>query len=371
MNQENSILDKVISSKQISEIEQFNPSEVVSNLLKNLLNREEDILRRRFGLSGQKKQTLEEIGESYNVTRERIRQIENSGINKIKKNKNYTQIITPIENTITSVIERHGGIMNETFFLETLLHISGNSPLNRQSVIFILSELLNNKFKKVKQTEDLRFSWQLKITSTDLLHKTINKLLEIIEKKEHPLKLQELLDLFRKDEFYLNHQNQLSDDVITSYLEISQKISKNPFGEYGLAEWGSIIPKRMNDKIYLILKKYRKPLHFIEITKLINEANFDKKNAYAPTVHNELILNKKYVLVGRGIYALAEWGYKPGVVADILVNILEKSEKPMTRKELVDTVLKQRIVKKNTIHLALSDKTKFKKLENGTYTLNK
>lgn len=364
-----SILDKIITSKQTSEIEHFNPSEVVSNLLKNLLNREEDILRRRFGLSGQKKETLEEIGQSYNVTRERIRQIESTGIEKIKKYKNFKQIILAVESTLTSVIERHGGIMNEDFLLKTLLNISGDTSLNRQCTIFIISELLNNKFKKVRPTDKLRLSWKLKIIPDDLLYETINKLVEIINNKNHPLKFMDLLELFKKDDFYLNHQSQLTDEVITSYLEISQNISKNPFEEYGLKEWGSITPKRMNDKIYLILKKYKKPLHFTEITQLINEANFDKKKAYAPTVHNELILDDKYVLVGRGIYALADWGYKAGVVADILFDILKKANKPIKREELVEAVLKQRIVKKNTIHLALSDKTKFKKFEDGTYTL--
>lgn len=370
MNEPDSILDKIIISKQTSDIEHFNPSEVVSNLLKNLFNREEDILRKRFGLSGQKKETLEEIGQSYKVTRERIRQIENMGIEKIKRNKNFKQIISPIESTLTSVIERHGGIMSEDFLIRTILNITGDTSLNRNCTIFIISELLNDKFKKVKESDELRLSWKLKITSDDLLYKTINKLVEIISKKNYPLKFQELLDLFKKDDFYQNNQNRLTDDIIFSYLEISQKISKNPFEEYGLKVWGSITPKRMNDKIYLILKKNKKPLHFTEITRLINEANFDKKKAYAPTVHNELILDNKYVLVGRGIYALAEWGYKPGVVSDILFDILKKTDKPMTREELVNEVLKQRMVKKNTIHLALSDKTKFKKTEDGTYSLN-
>jgi len=136
-----------------------------------------------------------------------------------------------------------------------------------------------------------------------------------------------------------------------------------------LSSWGSVVPKRMNDKIYLVLKRHGKPMHFNEITKKINEVKFDSRKAYPPTVHNELILNKKYVLVGRGIYALKEWGYQPGVVANVLEQILKDEKEPITREELVKRVLEQRIVKKNTIHLALTNKDRFRKLPDERFTL--
>ncbi len=110
-------------------------------------------------------------------------------------------------------------------------------------------------------------------------------------------------------------------------------------------------------------------MHFNEITEKINDIKFDKRKAYSPTVHNELILNKKYVLVGRGIYALKEWGYQPGVVSNVLEDILKNEESSLTREALVQKVLERRIVKKNTIHLALTNRNKFKKLPDDTYTL--
>jgi len=370
MEDQNSILDRIILSKQSTEIEHFNPTEVISSLLKHLISREEDVLRRRFGLTTKKSETLEEIGKSYSVTRERVRQIENTAITKIKKLKNFKELMNPIENTITSVLEQHGGIMQEDSLLKSLLHVSGYNNINSQCVIFILSQLLTNKFREIKQSKEFRVSWQVNFASVTFLQDVINQLFNIIKEKNKPLKVDELIEHFKKTKFFEEHKNQLTSDVVISYLETSQKISKNPFNEFGLSDWGSIIPKRMNDKIYLVLKKHGKPLHFTEITKRINEINFDKRKAHPPTVHNELILNDKYVLVGRGIYALREWGYQPGVVADVLFNILKKNVQPLSREELVNKVLEQRIVKKNTIHLALTDKNKFKKLDDGKYTLN-
>lgn len=369
MDQENSILDRVISSKKSTAIEQFNPTEVVSSLLKSLTSREEDVLRRRYGLLNKERETLEEIGETYKVTRERIRQIEKTAISKIKSLKNFSSLIGNIESTIFNVLEQHGGVMSEDSLLGELLQVIGDTSVNRQNLVFIISELLDVKFKAFQQNEEFNLSWQIVHAPIHLLQEVVTILLDIIEKHGRPMTTEEVLGDMKKSEFYKNNHNQLSDEAITSYLDVSAKVAKNPFGEYGLAGWGSIIPKRMNDKIYLVLKRHGKPLHFTEIASKINEIKFDDRKAYPPTVHNELILNNRYILVGRGIYALKEWGYKPGVVANVLIEILKKEERAMNREELVKGVLEQRIVKKNTIHLALTDKSKFNKLSDGTYAL--
>ena len=162
---------------------------------------------------------------------------------------------------------------------------------------------------------------------------------------------------------------QFSDLAIQGAVHVTRTIERNPFNEYGLRAWGSVVPKRMNDKILLVMRKHGQPMHFQEITKKINEIGFDHRQAYPPTVHNELILNPEYVLIGRGIYALREWGYKPGVVADVLGQILRQASQPLTRNELVDQVLAQRMVKKNTIHLALTNKKRFQRLPDGRFTL--
>ncbi len=329
MENSGSILDKVLSSKKTTEIEQFNPSEVVSLLFKNLTSREEDVLRKRHGLLGKDKETLERIGELYHVTRERIRQIEKSGIGKIKSLHNFQEIANPIEKTIISVMEHHGGIMTEDNLLHSLLNVAGDNLMNRRNILFIISELLNNKFKRVGDPQGFKKSWQLVHAPTHLITEVSQAVHDIVKNIGKPATFDEISGKFKKSELYLANQEQLSDDIILSYLEINTMVSKNPYDEYGLIEWGSIIPKRMNDKIYLVLKRHGKPMHFNDITNKINEIKFDNRKAYPPTVHNELILNEKYVLVGRGIYALKEWGYQPGVVANVIEEILKKENKPL------------------------------------------
>lgn len=369
MDNQNSILDKVIHSKQTAEIQGFNPSENVSTLLKFLANKEEDVLRRRFGLNGQEKETLESIGQMYQVTRERIRQIESGAIKKIKGLKEFSGISSQMEHVITSVLKRNGSIMEENSLIEQLLRFSSNNEINYNCALFILEELLSTKIKSIHPTLSFKKSWFLPHVSLEFVEQIINKVIEIIKGENKPIVIDQILNKFYAKPALNSDKEKIAQDALKSYIHLSQKIDKNPFDEYGLVEWGTINPKRMRDKIYLVLKKEGTPLHFNKITELINKVKFDNRKAYAPTVHNELILNDDFVLVGRGIYALKEWGYKPGVVADVLVEILKKTKEPLLREELIKRVLEQRIVKKNTIQLALTDKSKFKRLADKRYTL--
>lgn len=363
---EYSILDKIIASKDDQAKRDFDPEEVITFLLKKLSTKESDVLKRRFGLCDTPKETLEAIGNSFKVTRERIRQIENLAIKKIKDNSEFNALVRPVEHVVMSVLDEYGGIMNEEFLLEELFP-TGSSPSNDQAVMFILSELIDFRFDRVGPNRKFTKSWKVKTTDLKFVEDVIGVLEEIIGNQGQPLDITTLYDRIKEHPFYKEHSDRINQNVIISYLEVSKVLARNPFDEYGLQKWGSVMPRRMNDKIYLVLKKTGKPMHFVDIAKKITEVF--KKEAYPPTVHNELILNKHYVLVGRGIYALKEWGYQRGVVSDVIGQILQENTEPVSRDVIVREVLKRRIVKKNTIHLALTNKKRFSKLADGRYVL--
>lgn len=363
---EYSILDKIIASKDDQAKRDFDPEEVITFLLKKLSIKESDVLKRRFGLCDTPKETLEAIGNSFKVTRERIRQIENLAIKKIKDNSEFNSLVRPVEHVVMSVLDEYGGMMNEEFLLEELFP-TGSSPSNDQAVMFILSELIDFRFDKVGPNRKFTKSWKVKTTDLKFVEDVIGVLEEIIGNQGQPLDISTLYDRIKQHQFYKEHSDRINQNVIISYLEVSKALARNPFDEYGLQKWGSVMPRRMNDKIYLVLKKIGKPMHFVDIAKKITEVF--KKEAYPPTVHNELILNKHYVLVGRGIYALKEWGYQRGVVSDVIEQILQENTEPVSRDSIVREVLKRRIVKKNTIHLALTNKKRFAKLADGRYVL--
>lgn len=364
-----SILDRVLSSQHAAAIEGFVPTEIFTALIKVLTSKEQDVLGRRFGLTTENPETLEEIGKRYSVTRERIRQIENTAVQKIKASKNSRDLLNSVDRLLVSILNSHGGIMEESVFFQESLSHAGNTPKEQRALTFLLSEPLSQKFERRLGDDEFRSGWKLKAQSLDTLRATLHEFQSIIANRKSPILRKDLFDAFKSTPLYADHTSWFTDDVMISYLALSTKVAKNPFGEYGLTSWGTIVPKRMNDKIYLILQKHGKPLHFTEIAKQINEAGFDQRRAYPPTVHNELILNKQYVLVGRGIYALKEWGYKSGVVADVLTDVLQRSGQPMKRDELVKAVLEQRMVKRNTVLLALTNKKLFQRLPSGEYAL--
>lgn len=371
MDQTNiSILDKIIASKEDQAKQNFEPEDIIIQLLRQLTIKEADVLERRHGLKkspqDSTKETLEAIGKIYNITRERVRQIENLAIKKIKDHPSHVELLRPVEHVLTTVLDEYGGVMSERHLLDELFTL--NPSFNNESaVIFLLAELTSSRFSQLGPNEHFVRSWQLKSTDIAFVHSTVALLREVIVSKNSPMELEHIYDSIQQSPVYQAAADRINHKVIKAYLEVSSAIEKNPFGEYGLANWGSVVPKRMNDKIYLILKKAGKPLHFVDIAKQITTVF--KKEAYPPTVHNELILNDHYVLVGRGIYALKEWGYQQGVVADVIVSILQEHDKPMSREQLVDAILKQRLVKRNTIHLALTDKKRFTRLADGRYTL--
>lgn len=353
-----SILDRIIASKDDQEKQDFQPLELIVTLLRQLADKEADVLQRRYGLNGVAKETLEAIGGSYHVTRERIRQIENLAVKKLKEDGHFHQLMKPVEHVVLTTLEEHGGIMNEEHLLNELA-AGAHTPQFDQALVFILTELLDDRVSKVGIDQVFMKGWRMKTADIEFISSTLELLAKTIASANLPLDLDTLMQQV--------HSDRLTEKTVLAILEVSAVIDHNPFDEYGLREWGSVVPKRMNDKIYLVLKKMGKPMHFVDIAKQIT-AVF-KKEAYPPTVHNELILNSHYVLVGRGIYALKEWGYQPGVVADVIADILKTKQQPLTRDAIVAVVLEQRMVKKNTIHLALTNKQLFTKLPDGRYML--
>jgi DNA-directed RNA polymerase delta subunit len=139
-------------------------------------------------------------------------------------------------------------------------------------------------------------------------------------------------------------------------------------GKWGLVSWPEVNPKSIRDKTYLVLSRHGKPLHFSDIASHIRTLGTSKRDVTVQAVHNELIKDRRFVLIGRGIYALAEWGYTPGTVAEIIASVL-RTQAPLHKDEIVKRVLEKRQVKTTTIILNLQEKAQFQRVAKATYTL--
>lgn len=362
-----SILEKVLQFKEDQQKQNFNPIGVVDALLLALAPKEADVVRRRHGLTEKGKETLEVIGKEYNVTRERIRQIENQSLEKMRQAEKYREIIHDIETVLSHALQDHGGAIEENMLYDYLLTEQEKENHHPRYLSFIVTHLLPEKIEPLPKRKKYDKGWKLKHVDIEYINDVIHALESISKDHGMPQIFEDIHEKIQKHDIYAQHEEKLTKQAIRSFLHVAGTIDKNPYEEYGLRKWGHVKPKRMHDRVYLVLRKSGEPMHFEDIAAEISSV-FQKK-AYPPTVHNELILNKEYVLVGRGIYALREWGFKEGVVASVIEDVLLHAGKPLSRSEIIDTVLQQRLVKKNTIMLALTDKKRFVKTEDGLYTV--
>lgn len=370
MTQNNdSILDRVIATQIREEQAQFNPKITVDNLLDTLSERDKNVLSLRHGLiTDDKKRTLEEIGKKYSITRERVRQIEVSGVKILKEQlKNKEEYLHSL-NVVEQIIKEQGGVIEEND-LVTKIKENIHEKISDNYIIFFLN-LIKDRFIIINESSKVKASLRLTEFDVDILYKVLTAAENLMKEIGEILSFEEFWRSFQKIPDFPLLVDKIDKEIFLSYIKISKILKQNSFNDWGIAKWNLITPKRMNDKIYLILKHNEKPLHFRKISEKINEIKFDGKKAHPATIHNELILDhSRYVLVGRGIYALKEWGYKPGIVSDVIKEILNESDRPLNREEIIAQVLKKRIVKKTTIILSLMNKEKFEKLEDNTYQI--
>lgn len=337
----------------------FYSQKIYQNLLNELPERSRNIIERRFGLAGQERETLDSIGKSYGVCRERIRQIEDSGINFIKKELKkplYRDVFQYFINNF----KRTGNLKREDLFLCKM------TPADFQNqTLFWLT--LGDPFFRFSENNDYHPLWTINLDSFDFAQKVVCNFIDRFNKEERLISQDEVFHIFKKD---FDSKTNLTSQAVFSYLEISKKIDNNSEGFFGLKDWPEISPRGVKDKAFLALKKAGKPLHFNEVTNSINQLDLDSKNKALPqTVHNELIRDSRFVLVGRGIYALKEWGFLPGQVRDIIQEVLKQNKGPLSKEEIIQKVMKQRLVKENTILLNLQNKKHFSRNDKGKYTL--
>lgn len=335
----------------------FKPKQVVKRLLNPLPDRARDIMSFRYGLGKDtKRMTLDSIGQKYGITRERVRQIENYALESIRQSEEYKKEKAAFAE-IETLLHSLGGIVVEDDFLG---HISKDKSLQNH-IHFLL--VAGEPFKKLKEDDDFRHRWHVN-------EELAKKVEESLRKLYANLSTDDLLPESEMINKFLNHLGDISEryknqEVIKRWLAISKTVGKNTLGDWGVSNSPNIKTKGMRDYAFLVIRKHGSPIHFRDVAKQIT-AMFNKK-AHVATTHNELIKDKRFVLVGRGLYALAEWGYVPGVVRDVIRAMLEKHG-AMTKEEIIDKVMKERYVKENTVVVNLQNPKYFKRDKEGKYS---
>ncbi|MBR2543149.1 hypothetical protein IKF03_00895 [Candidatus Saccharibacteria bacterium] len=320
-------------------------------------DREKEIISRRFGLTGTK-ETLEQIGEMLSITRERVRQLEKAILIRLQISAEDGQIpeLAAAEKILVRNLTEMGRVAKISDLADKVYGKTATGP-EKTGIYFIAT--FSKNLAVVEENDKYNAAVGIKeYGDTKAIRERVDEIVKIIKDNKTPMTLDEL-------DSKLNYEHP---DHIKAVASIS-KLLATLNGLFGLAKWPAVNPKNIRDKIFVILETKKEPMHFSDIAKEIKESNFKRKNVTVQAIHNELIKDARFILIGRGIYALSTWGYKKGTISDIIKSILEKSDEPLTREEVVKQVLKVRKVKETTILLNLQNKKLFKKVDKNLYTL--
>lgn len=332
----------------------------IEKVIKDILatidrEREREIISRRFGLFD-RRETLEQIGELLGITRERVRQLEKAVMAKLKASADKDlPHIKAVQQTFIEELQRAGKVARIS---DLAAHVTDENSRIDQSRVSFLAEL-SPKLATIDENDF--FFHAAGIASEhdeNAIRDKVGKIIDAIKKIGEPVSVEKVAkELNDKDVKHVQALASISKELATLN------------GRWGLVKWPMVNPKNIRDKIYVILHDSGKPMHFNEIAKTIKDSSFRRKDVTTQAIHNELIKDKRFVLIGRGIYALKEWGYDKGTVADVIAKVLKKAGEPLHRDEIVKRVLKSRQVKETTILLNLQGKPQFKRTAKATYTL--
>lgn len=335
----------------------FKPKKVTKKITSHLQERASDVIMNRFGLTADgERKTLEEIGKRYSITRERVRQIEDAAIHLIKKSDAYKSEQAVFEE-LKRLMHKLGSVIAEH---ELLPYISKDKATQNHIHFFLV---LSDIFKKHREDEHFHTRWSVDDAMAEKIHESLRKLYGTLKDE----------DLIPETEMIKKFFDQLKDvseeyrdnEMAKRWLSMSKTVAKNGLGEWGKATSPNIKTRGVKDYAFLVMRRHGSPMHFKEVADAISKT-FGRKTHYA-TCHNELIKDPRFVLVGRGMYALAEWGYKAGIAREVIEDILKK-EGPLGKDDVVKKVMKERYFKKNTILVNLANPKYFKKNKNGLYT---
>ena len=320
-------------------------------------DREKEIISRRFGLSGSK-ETLEQIGEMLSITRERVRQLEKAILIRLQISAEDGEIpeLAAAEKILVRNLTEMGRVAKLSDLADKIY--GHTSTASERTGIYFIATFAKN-LTVVEENDKYNAAVGIvEYGDEKTIRGRVDEIVKLIRENKAPMTIDEL-------DNKLNYEHP---DHIKAVASIS-KLLATLNGVWGLAKWPAVNPKNIRDKIFVILEAKKEPMHFSEIAKEIKDSSFKRKNVTVQAIHNELIKDARFVLIGRGIYALSSWRYKKGTSAEIITGILKKAEKPLTREEIVKQVLKTRKVKETTILLNLQNKKLFKKIDKNSYTL--
>ena len=338
----------------------FDVTQIFHGILDSLADKERTVISRRIGLTGNR-ETLQEIGDTYGITRERVRQIEDVGIKKIGRIMRSSPLMH-IQESGEALLKMHGGVMTRDRLISAIVADLGFTDTVNENIVDVLLQADFNLQRSKPQlgTRTYYHFPEIQKKQIESIHKETVK---VLKKKGDIMENTILYEMIKINLFaqFGKVEPVMIDSVIDIYIDLVKGEEKF----IGLEKWKILNPSTLKDKAIYVLKKKKEPMHFLDIANSITE--YFSEPVKISTIHNELIRNQEFVLIGRGIYVLKDWGYKDGTVLDVILDIFQKAKSPLSTEEITNRVLKVRQVKTTTIYMNLQNKKYIERVGRNLY----
>lgn len=275
-------------------------AQVFHGILDSLAEKERSVITRRIGLTG-KKETLQEIGDTYGITRERVRQIEDVGIKKIGRIMRSSPLMV-IQEAGERILKMHGGVMTRDRLVVAIIAEIGFEAASAENIVDVLLQADFN-LQRSKPQLGTRTYYHLPDIQKKIIENVHKEAIKLLKKKSDIIENAPLYEMIKINLF--SSFGKIETVMIDSIMDIYLDIVKGEEKFVGLEKWKILNPSTLKDKAIYVLKKTKEPMHFLDIANAITD-HFHEAVKIS-TIHNELIRNEEFVLIGRGIYVLKEW----------------------------------------------------------------
>lgn len=331
-----------------------NFTELMGRLLDLLSPKERDVIERRFSIGGQPKETLDKIGQSYSITRERVRQIEAVAIKKLAR-ISMDPSMRQIHNLSFEILNENGKVMFEDLLVsEMLKNMEESQKVDANAMK--LAMRVSERLIKQDKNQFYRPFWRTSDVGLMEVKALIKNVQKIMKKRGDIMDVSEIAAEIPG----------ANAKMIESILPVDWSFKQTEDG-WGLTAWRHINPRSIKDKIMIIFRESGKPLHFTEVVNQVLSDFSAKKMVTHQAIHNELIRHDEFVLVGRGMYGLQEWNIPSGTVCDLIIQVLNENGGPMKRQEIINAVLEKRDIRVGTISLNLQKYDFFERVGRAVY----
>ncbi|MFC1625870.1 DNA-directed RNA polymerase subunit alpha C-terminal domain-containing protein [Patescibacteria group bacterium] len=354
-------------------VDEIKEIEIPRNMLIDLMIerakdfRSMDILKRRYGLGTGEKETLEEIGKSYGVTRERIRQIQKRAVKKIQhpSTKGRLQTIGLVE----EMMYKNGIVLSDYEADSLVPKYFDNTSYDGSSFLDLLSDI---GWVQKNRIGDVNLYAPKNIISKTNISKLTDEIYDFIKNEKKLIPIEVIITHF-KEKYYDVVNNANLSQLILRLCRLDPRIEEKLPNKLGLYSSHPSVRDWRNHMVD-ILSNENTPLHFTEICEEVNAILrlMGDKRLDVRRVHSILIENVEFSHTGvRGTYGLTKWGLRKEMTPVLVEEILEKSGRPLHWRQIYNYVKKYKDTKEANILAILNSNEKFMKHGHGEYVLKK